>query len=215
MANNDSFIDEVSEEVRRDKLFALFRRYGWIAALLVVVLVGGAAWNEWRKASAKAEAEAFGNAVLEALDQDEASDRQAALAAIDVGDNPRAAAVLALLQASTDEDSSNVDALWAVSDDPSLPALWRDVAALKAAVASAGQMDPQSLIERLQPLALPGAPYRLLALEQIALAEISRGDTSAALDALTEIISDDAAGQGLRQRAGQLIVALGGDPEPA
>ena len=32
MANqNDSFIDEVTEDLRRDRLFGLYRRYGWIA----------------------------------------------------------------------------------------------------------------------------------------------------------------------------------------
>ena len=76
-------------------------------------------------------------------------------------------------------------------------------------------MPAEEIIARLEPLALPGAPYRLLALEQIALAEVSRGETDAALDLLREIISDDAAGEGLRQRALQLIVALGGDPAAA
>ena len=33
MSNPDSFIDEVTEEVRRDRLFAVFRKYGWIGVL--------------------------------------------------------------------------------------------------------------------------------------------------------------------------------------
>ncbi len=49
MSDTDSFIDEVSEEVRRDRLYATFRRYGWIAILAVLLLVAGATWNEWRK----------------------------------------------------------------------------------------------------------------------------------------------------------------------
>ena len=36
MSGTDSFIEEVSEEVRRDKLFAKMRKYGWIAVLLVL-----------------------------------------------------------------------------------------------------------------------------------------------------------------------------------
>ena len=54
MSQNESFIDEVSEELRRDRLFALFRRWAWLGILIVVVAVGGAAWNEWRKARAAA-----------------------------------------------------------------------------------------------------------------------------------------------------------------
>lgn len=215
MANNDSFIDEVTEEVRRDRLFALMRRYGWVAAALILLLVGGAAWNEFQKANARAEAEALGNALLSALDQPDNAARQEALAAIATGDNPRAVALRALIAAGTDDESPDVDALWSISEDATLPPLWRDVAALKAAIAGAGDVPPAELISRLEPLALPGAPYRLLALEQIALAELTRGETAAALDVLNEIIADDATGQGLRQRAEQLIVALGGAPEPA
>ena len=44
MANqNDSFIDEVTEDLRRDRLFGVFRRYGWIAIALIVLVVAGAA----------------------------------------------------------------------------------------------------------------------------------------------------------------------------
>ena len=37
MANqNDRFIDEVTEDLRRDRLFQMMRRYGWIAVLLIL-----------------------------------------------------------------------------------------------------------------------------------------------------------------------------------
>ena len=36
MSNPDSFIDEVTEEVRRDRLFAMFRKYGWIGVAIVL-----------------------------------------------------------------------------------------------------------------------------------------------------------------------------------
>ncbi|NNL35893.1 MAG: hypothetical protein HKP35_08755, partial [Silicimonas sp.] len=66
MSNQDSFIDEVTDEVRKDRLYALYRKYGWVAALAVILLVGGAAANEWRKASARTQAEAAGDALLTA-----------------------------------------------------------------------------------------------------------------------------------------------------
>ena len=50
MANqNDSFIDEVTEELRRDRLYAAFRRYGWIAILAVLLLVAGVVWREYSR----------------------------------------------------------------------------------------------------------------------------------------------------------------------
>ena len=97
MSNPESFIDEVTEEVRRDRLFAMFRKYGWIGALLVVAIVGGAAWNEWQKSQAEARAEGFGDAMLEALDQG-GEERRAALDAIPA--DGQQAALKALMVAS-------------------------------------------------------------------------------------------------------------------
>jgi len=31
MSDTDSFINEVTEEVRRDRLYGMFRRWGWFA----------------------------------------------------------------------------------------------------------------------------------------------------------------------------------------
>ena len=80
MSNPDSFIDEVTEEVRRDRLFAAFRKYGWIGGLLVVLVVGGTGWREYSSAQNAASAQAFGDALLDALDMGEESGRAAALA---------------------------------------------------------------------------------------------------------------------------------------
>ena len=49
MSDTDRFIDEVTEEVRRDRLFALMRRWGWVAVLIVALIVGGGGWYEWQK----------------------------------------------------------------------------------------------------------------------------------------------------------------------
>ena len=81
MSNPDSFIEEVTEEVRRDRLFAAFRKYGWIGGLVVLGIVGGAAWNEWQKSQAAARAQGFGDAMLEALDTGGAVERREAMAA--------------------------------------------------------------------------------------------------------------------------------------
>ena len=58
-----------------------------------------------------------------------------------------------------------------------------------------------------------GAPFRVLAEEQAALAEIAMGDNDAALARLQGLMDDADAGRALRDRAAQLIVALGGTAE--
>ena len=58
MSDTDSFIEEVSEEVRRDRLYKFLRKYAWVGILAVVTIVGGTAYLEFQKAQARTEAEA-------------------------------------------------------------------------------------------------------------------------------------------------------------
>ncbi len=217
MSETDSFIEEVTEEVRRDRLFRLFRKYGWIAVAAVVLLVGGAAWNEYTKAKARAEAEAKGDAILAALDADDSTARQAALAAI--ADAGGAAPIVAMLEAAEAEAAGDTAAaaaaLGAIAADSAQPPLYRDLATLKRAMLTAADTDPAERIAALEPLTAPGAPFRVLAEEQIALAEIESGARGAALERLRALSQDTEASQGLRLRVARLIVALGGDEDPA
>ena len=63
MSETDSFIEEVTEEVRRDRLFAFFRRFGWILVLTIILIVGYAAWTEWQKSQFEASARVFGEKI--------------------------------------------------------------------------------------------------------------------------------------------------------
>jgi hypothetical protein len=67
LSESDSFIEEVTDEVRRDKLFKLFKKYGWVLGLLVVVIVGGTAYNEWSKSQQQTEARLTGDLILAAV----------------------------------------------------------------------------------------------------------------------------------------------------
>ena len=68
VSDTDSFIEEVSEEVRRDRLYKVLRKYAWVGILAVVTIVGGTAYLEFQKAQARTEAEAVGTAIINALD---------------------------------------------------------------------------------------------------------------------------------------------------
>ena len=214
MANEDSFIDEVTDEVRRERLFGYIRRFGWIAVVLVLILVGGAAWNEFRKASIRADAEARGDAILAALEADGVTARASGVAAVDgEGDTEAVLAMLAANQAELDGPSlgAALDRLAAVARDPAIAPVYRDLATLKAVLLKAGSTSPQDRIQHLEPLTIPGAPFRPLALEAIAYAHVEAGEEAEAISILTDLLADADATEGLRQRAAQLIVALGGE----
>ncbi|TCP42391.1 tetratricopeptide repeat protein [Rhodovulum marinum] len=215
MSNPDSFIEEVTEEVRRDRLFAWMRRYGWIAVLAVLVLVGGASWREWRIAREEAAAQALGDGILAALEAPDAAARVGALEALPVEGEARALVTL-LAAGETGEGAGAAEAaaaLRAMADDASLPLHYTQLAALKLVMIEGRDADPAARLETLAPLAEPGRPYRPLALEQMALAQIDAGNTEAALGHLVALVEDAGSSAGLRQRASQLIVALGGVPD--
>lgn len=216
VSDTDSFIEEVSEEVRRDRLFALMKRYGWIAVLAVLLLVGGAAYNEWRKASARAEAEATGDAMIAALRENAPEDRAAALAQLDP-ESPGAQAVAALLAAGEQVKAGETDAaaaaLKAVEDNAELPLIYRQVAGFKRLAVLGKSLPLDERRAGYEALVGPGSQLRLLAGEQLALIEVEAGETDAAVERLQAIAGDAEATAGLRQRATQLIVALGATPE--
>jgi hypothetical protein len=216
LSETDSFIEEVTEEVRRDKLYGLVRKYGWIAVLLVVLIVGGAAFNEWRKARDRAAAEAFGDSILSALEQEDPSARASALAGVASG-NPDAGVLLAMLRAAAEVEADRRDAaveiLDAIAANPQAPQTYRELATLKAVILRGADMDRDERIAALDLLATPGRPFRLIALEQKALALSEFGDNDAAIALLRTILDEPGISQGLLQRTQQLIVSLGGTLE--
>ncbi|SOB99598.1 hypothetical protein SAMN05877809_102472 [Rhodobacter sp. JA431] len=214
MHDSDSFIDEVTEEVRRDRLWTLFRKYGWIGVVAILALVGGSAYVEWQKATAKAEAESFGDAVLAAMQTENPGEALAGISAV----GPQEALVKLLTAAQAAEDGKPEAALAdlrAVGADTSLPDSLRQLARLKAVLVAGDLMSADERAAELELLANPGAPFRLLAMEQQALAAVAAGDTDAALAKAREILAEDGVTSGLQQRATELIVALGGDPAAA
>ncbi|AJE47412.1 tetratricopeptide repeat protein [Celeribacter indicus] len=215
MSQTDSFIDEVTEEVRRDRLYAFLKKYGWIGILAVVVLVGGAAWSEYAKAKARTEAEATGDAITAALAAEDPAGRAAALNEITAAGDARI--VVAMLRAGELHAAGDVKgalaALAPFTTDAMLDPVYRDLAVLKSAMLGAGETPPEERMSQLAGIAGPGAPYRLLAEEQIAAAQVEMGDTEAAVAGYRAISQDEEASNALRRRALQMIVALGADPE--
>jgi hypothetical protein len=210
LSNPDSFIDEVTEEVRRDRLFRLFRKYGWIGVVIILGLVGGTAWTEWSKQRDAARAQAFGDGVIDALDQGAPQDRREALAAVP-SDAEQAALLNLILASDPDEDkAATLAALDKVAGDAALPPAYRDLATLRRVLVAGTEMPLADRRAALQDIAGAGRPYRVLAEEQLAYLLVEEGKPDEAITALIALVQDQEASGALRGRAGQVVTALGG-----
>ncbi len=100
----------------------------------------------------------------------------------------------------------------AVATNGEIPEIYRQIAAFKAVTTEGNTLLPDDRLARLQGLAQPGSPLRLLAEEQLALAEVEYGNRDAAIEIYQNILVDAEVTSDLQQRAVQVIVALGGTP---
>jgi hypothetical protein len=227
VSNPDSFINEVAEEVRRDRLYGLARRYGWIAVLAVLALVGAAGWREYDSARRTAAAQAVGDALLAATELPDAAARQAALGAVEAGPDGQAVALLlraadvgALLLGAPDPSArAKAEALRAallrdleaMGRNMAVAEPLRDLAVLRwlmLAPAEAGPSDAQRRA-MLQMLAAPGRSLRPLAEEQLMLLDLAAGDLASADARLVRLAADAETPAALRRRAGDIRLAIG------
>jgi len=213
VSETDSFIEEVTEEVRRDKLYAKFKKYGWIPVVLILAAVGGTAYLEWQKAQTMTAAQNLGDQIVAAAGATDAAARAKALG--EIAPSAGQAQVLvqfqqaAELAAAGDKDAALALLDGLVADAPN--ALYRDLATLKALMLRGKDMDAAARSQALLALASPGQPFRPLAMEQQAIMAIEAGDNDTALSALEDLFLDSQATAALRSRAQQMIVALGGE----
>ncbi len=215
MSNSESFIDEVTEEVRRDRLFRMYRKYGWIGLVVILGVVGGTAYVEWQSSRDRSRAEAFGDALLDALDTGSPEDRRAALAAVPA--DGRQGQVLDLISASdpAEDKAATLAALDRLIADPAATPEWRDLAVLRRATVAGADQPVAERRTALEAVAVAGRPYRALAAEQLAYLLIEEGKTDDAIAALNAVIQASDASAALRARAGQVVTALGGTPAEA
>lgn len=217
MSNTDNFIDEVTEEVRRERLFKAVKRYGWIGVLAVLAIVGGSIWNEWQKSEARSTAQAFGDQILAAMDLEDPAARVTAL-----GEIPAKGDQEALLRLLTSGEAlaglegpareKTLADLAALANNATLSPTWRDLAQLRRLTIPGAVTEPGERAQLLGELALNGRPYSLLAQEMLALDKLGSGDREGALADFRAISNNMAAPSALRARAGQMIVVLGGAP---
>ena len=60
MVESESFIKEVSEEVKKDRLFKVLNKFKWLLFALIVTVVGAMGGYEYYKFDKKSRAQKYG-----------------------------------------------------------------------------------------------------------------------------------------------------------
>ena len=208
MSESDSFIQEVTEEVRQDRMFALWKKWGPFILAAIVLVVGAAALWSWNNARQRAEAEARGAALLAPN-----ADRQALVDRIEPPARIVAEFAAAAELARSGDAADLAEAVRryrGIAARGDIAEHYRQLALLQAVRLEAVSADPSAALTELAPL-IDGSPYALLARELAAALHLKAGDREAAHAELQAILADPRATSSLRLRAQELLTASGGD----
>ena len=213
MSNNESFMQEVSEEVRKDRFYRILKKWGWVGIALIVALVGGASFNEWNKESKINSARNLGDRVLAAIASKDVSD----LKEIEIKNVSQDIFIKNLMSAilfSDDKLDASKKALEEIGGIPGITKTYKDLNAFKLGLLllKSGNLTGEERFGVFEALVEPGSPFRSLAKEQQALILIEQGNIELAIKTLMEITDDSETTDTLRRRVAQLRISLGSDP---
>lgn len=211
----DQFIDEVNEDLKKEKYEEVWKKYGQFViggAVAVLIATGGYSfWKSWSEEKAATEGTRF-DAAIQAIGNESWDDANSQLEAFknDAGDGYRGLALIRqgeVLQAKGDNAAAL--AVWeTLAADSGVDAVYRDFGLLMSVTVNLDNMDVNQVKSRLGTLAGSTSGWRHLAQEQIALAAITAGDKDEATQLLNGLIADADAPQGLKQRAGNYLAVL-------
>ena len=214
---------EVDEEVRAQKLAALWRRYGTLIVIVMVLcLAAVAGWRfyGYREEQAAAESSARFEAALDlarksrtangALLEGKAADVEAAFAALS-GDATTGYRLMARFRAagerSLSDAAAGAKAFDGIADDASVDPTLRDLARVRAATLLIDTSTPDEITTRVGALGEPGKPWRASARELLGLSRYKAGDLKGASGLFEQIVLDPETPEPLRQRA-QIMIGL-------
>ena len=218
----ETFVREVDENLRRDRVQDFFKDNGtWIAVGLVLFLAacGGIIWYQQHKVQrAEAHVEQLAqiykdigtgnNAKVPQQLDDLANSSSKAVSATALF----ARAAFALQQ---NDQKLALATYKKVAEDSSLPDAYRNAALIRETAIEFDHLQPQQVIARLEPLTKAGNTWFGSAGEMTALALIKQGKTKEAGQLFARIAKDKDAPSAVRNRSIQIAGSLGADASAA
>jgi hypothetical protein len=212
----DTFMREVDEELRRERLNKIVSRYGWMIVGVIVLLLGAVGGYIWWQDRQQKQAATQGEALLQALDGMEAGNRN--LAASKIGplatsnvEGYRVAALFARAssQAEAGQNPAAIATLKSIADDQHIAEPYRQAALVRQTALEFDQLQPRVVIQRLGPLARPGQAWFGTAGEMVGIAHLRMHRTDLAGPLFKQIAEDRNVPSSIRTRAVQMAGSLG------
>lgn len=216
--SDEAFLREVDDAVRASDLTSFWQRYGrWLLVALVAGLLAFGGWilyKQQQQAAADKQSEEFVDA-MDKLRAGQEKEARAKLATLANAEQPGYRAMAQMVEANLlgeDGKTKEAIALYAkVAKDDSLPQTFRDLALIRQTSAEFDTLPPQTVIDRLKPLATAGNPWFGSAGELTALSYMKLGKDNLAGPIFAQIAKQDGLPQTMRSRAQQMAGALGVD----
>lgn len=206
--SNDSFLREVKEEIDRERLENIWKRYGTVivvAAALVIASVAGFQIWSWSARDAAEKAGANYQKAMQSIFDDKLDEADGVFAELS-NDAPTGYATLAELQmaATLVEQGKKAEALKKfdeLSKRSGVDSLLSGFSALQAASLRLGEADFTEMQNRLNDLVKAESPWRFNAQELLGMAALRADKLNEARGLFAKILSDDGAPPAMRQRA--------------
>ena len=216
--NEQTFFREVDEELRRDQLGDVWRRYGKLIAAGVVValllLAGFLYWQHRQAEQAGLAGEQLSLALRDVSDGKPDAARPILTPLSTSGiDGYRATSKLTLAALALDKgDVKGAAAQYgAIAADGGLPQAFRDLALIRQTSVEFDTLPPATVVARLKPLAEAGNPWFGSAGELVGLAYQKMGKRDLAGSLFAAMAKDKDVPETIRTRALRLAGLLGVD----
>lgn len=211
----DSFLREVDEDVRRDQLLQIWKKYGTLATLGVAALFVAVIGYQWSQSRRIAHEEQLGARFEEATRLAAENKSEEALKAFSeiakeapAGYQSISQLRVAATQAKAGRVAEALAAYEELAKNGSADDLLRDFAALQAAMLRLDQADWTEMKNRLTPLIADDRPWHAPAREVLGLAAFKAGQNDEATKLFEQILGDKASTSGLIRRAQEMLAVL-------
>ena len=219
----ETFLREVDENLRRDQLRTMARKYAplWIAAVVLLLAAAGGwlYWQERQKEQAAADSEALAQVYNDIGSGRLANVPQRLDTLVKNGstDAVRASALFTRAAVAIDQgDRALAIAKYnEIANDGGLASPYRDLGLIRATTLEFDGLKPDQVIARMAPLAKPGNAWFGSAGELTAMAMIKQGKRVEAGRLFAAIAADRQVPESIRQRAAQIAGTLGVDASAA